>query len=100
MHRLILAAIVALVITPAQADLCGNIEQLAQTIMTKRQEGAALGEMLDVANKADDADVSELARGITMMAFEEPAYRTPEVKARTIVQFGNKLRLQCERALR
>ena len=102
MKKLIIATLtmIALTTQPVIADkltdeqvdrVCTSISNLARTVMTRRQQGAEMAELLRLA------DGNEVARGLVMDAYTHSRYQTESVRTRTIQEFGNSVHLMCLR---
>ena len=84
--------------TPALAqtasETCPPIGDLAESIMEARQSGAAMSDMMAVA------DGNEFVEGLVLTAFEAPRYTTPEFRRREIENFRNTIEAMCYSAFR
>lgn len=121
MKRIILAAFlsVSAICTPVSYaysdEECKSISEVAERIMTLRQDGSSMASTLNHIEEAvirtrdirlksgtfsagEDAQISEVSRVMAMEAYSEPFWHNFEpVRANSITQFGNKWMLKCMR---
>lgn len=69
--------------------ICKPIHSLAQTIMERRQEGASMVEMLEIANTSDNESANTFAILLVEGAYSSPRYHTRENQRRAAQDFGN-----------
>lgn len=94
----VLAVSLSFVAMPAMAeDTCSVLSDLAKTIMTKRQDGASMTDMMAIVKDRDSA-AGQVTKAMIIGAYEIPAYSTDEVKQRTITDFSNQVALECYKA--
>jgi len=74
---------------------CTEISTLSTTIMTDRQSGKSLAEMLSLAHKPEFNGMQELLMLIVQSAYKAPRFSTDKVKKETITEFANTMMLQC-----
>jgi len=94
---LLLLATPALAETPSPAEvaeLCSNMEELATTIMTARQENRSMSQMMVLVEQADPS-VKEVVRATIQDAYNQPAYSSDRGKERAISEFGNAVASMC-----
>lgn len=60
---------------------CTGYAELAQTVMKARQAGVPLAKLLEASTNV------EAFSGLFMMAYEYPAYHSPEMQEKTISDF-------------
>ena len=60
---------------------CTSYAELAQTVMGARQAGVPLAKLLETSTNV------EAFSGLFMMAYEYPAYHSPEMQEKTISDF-------------
>lgn len=72
---------------------CKEISELAETIMTNRQAGISMVQMIEVA------DGNKMASALVVAAYEQPRYSTEAVQARTIGDFRDEAYLACFQSL-
>ena len=83
---------------PAMAeDTCELLSDLAKTIMTKRQDGASMTDMMAIVGDQDSA-ASKVTKAMIIGAYEVPAYSTDKVKQNAITDFSNQVALECYKA--
>ena len=70
-------------------EICKPIHSLAQTIMERRQEGASMVEMLEIANSSDNESAKSFAILLVEEAYSSPRYHTRENQRRAVQDFGN-----------
>lgn len=75
-------------------EACGEYEALASTIMSKRQFGASMSQMMGLVGD------NNLVKEIVMMAYEQDRYISEGGKNRAIEEFRNKVFLDCFKELR
>lgn len=99
MKRIILTALLAALPFAAQAEqpkaaeLCPDIESFASTVMSTRQSGASMSDMMAAANG------NEMLQKIVSKAFETPRFTTESVSRRATEDFANKIAAECYREL-
>lgn len=97
--RLTAAALALAWATPAQAqavssdEWCSAVAGLAETIMTKRQEGFSMTDMMRVTR--DFEAMGDLARSMIREAFEGPRYQTREYQDQVIREFTDNWAVAC-----
>ena len=72
--------------------LCGMVAMLAETSMRARQEGVALGTILETV------ETLPIGREIVLMAYERPRYNTPSVQRAEIADFRDQWHVECLRS--
>ena len=84
----------------AQAQVsCESVNRLAKSVMSARQSGAALSDMLKILDSPNITTAGPLARAVIMEAFEHPRYNTASVQQRTITEFASQQMLMCMKTL-
>lgn len=78
-----------------KAEYCATISKLSETVMTTRQRGISLNQMLEVTSEATAGD--ELAKQMILDAFDQPRFSTASLQVRTIEDFRDKWTLICHR---
>ena len=92
--KAIIAAIAIATATPALAqDPCTNIGDLAETMMTHRQGGTAISELMP------KLDGNELFIKMLLGAYAEPRYSTGEYRQRAVDDFRALWELGCYQAM-
>jgi len=93
MKKLTIAIIAAIGMTAAieaTADNpCEELHELATSVMTARQNGAAMPELMRIAGD------NPLVRAIVQDAYNAPRYSTNSVQQREIADFANTVYAQC-----
>jgi len=79
----------------AEADdgRCEKVAELAEMIMSARQEGVPMVAMMKSNSQGEGA--SELSRMLIIAAYEKPGFSTKENRSRAVVDFQNDVYLQC-----
>lgn len=98
--------ILALLAAPLQAnaeatldELCKVIGSGSEAIMTGRQNGVPLSDMMAPITKMDQADpLTIFMRDATMTAYEEPHWSTEKSQAKAIQDFRSEMELKCYQA--
>ena len=65
------------------AEWCGTLHGLAEQVMSARQSGVPMPEVMTIA------EGSPAMESMTMAAYDEPRYTTESVQQRVIVDFAN-----------
>lgn len=78
---------------------CKDFERAAEKIMTARQDGMAMSEMMEAASEMEEA-YSDIAKTMVVEAYSKPLYRTEDFKRRAISEFANDSYLVCIKELR
>lgn len=77
-------------------DQCKLLGNLAETIMTKRQEGVDLTTMLNIAeSQGTSEEVANVSRKLVIAAYDSPEYSTQEYKERAIRKFKTEVMIEC-----
>ena len=76
-------------------EACFSLGELATTIMTGRQNGVPMAEMIRAAATADDEGAAEVARAMVMDAYNMPRWISEENKIRAAQDFGNDVTAYC-----
>ncbi len=101
-----IAALAMLAATPAlaqgmDAGDCPSLGGMASTIMEARQEGFVMSDLMAIVDVAapQSSDYTPeyhaIARSVVIDAYNQPAFRTPEHRARAIVDFRNSVEAIC-----
>lgn len=72
---------------------CEKVAELAEMIMSARQEGVPMVSMMKNSGAGEGA--SDLSRMLIVGAYEKPGFSTKENRARAVVDFQNDVYLQC-----
>ena len=91
MRKLILSAVVAMSFnaTASNLDNCYKLEELGEVIMTARQSGRSMGDLMKIA------DGNELVEAMVFDAFEAPLWSTDENKQKEINNFKSSMFKMC-----
>ena len=73
-------------------DVCRALGSLAARIMELRQTETPMSRAIEVTSKGEQ---SKITRHIIMMAYNEPAYRSPDNQKRAVDAFRNLIELEC-----
>ncbi len=100
--RAIILAVTAMCL-PAAAnaqdqDPCAGWGSLAETIMTKRQIGITMSDMMAVAMKGEENNT--MLRSMIIDAYSAPMLTTKDAKIRQLRDFRNQQELNCYKATR
>ena len=79
--------------TSAQADQCQDAGDLAEAVMTARQNGAPISQLMEIANG------QEIIVKMVLMAYGEPRYSTDQFQSLAIEDFRNLWEVGCYQAL-
>lgn len=79
--------------TNEMIEKCSGISKLAEAVMTKRQEGVAMSDLMKAAS--DGAEPDQLLVRMITAAYEKQRFRTPENKRREVEDFRDQLYLGC-----
>lgn len=93
-----LAAITLSACAPANAevtkyDVCGAYGGLSETVMTARQEGMSMRDVIEHAMG------DEFSIAIVQAAYEVPGYSTAEFQQKAILEFSNRIYAECLRSI-
>lgn len=96
MKRLLLAVPLMMALNaPAQSQVskfCNDIYELSRQVMSARQNGVSLPEMLNLLAKIESGS---MYKPMIIHAFELSIYSTDEYKQSVIDEFSNEYLLQC-----
>lgn len=81
--------------TAEKFDLCESQNDIATTIMQKRQQGVPMITMMKVASQTKEAPIRDLLISMTRAAYEYPKFSTPEHQQRQVVEFADQIYIQC-----
>jgi hypothetical protein len=77
-------------------DQCRILGELAETIMTKRQNGVDLIEMLDTVERQNSpSEVKNVTKKLIISAYDRGEYSSEEYKQRAIRRFKTKVMVEC-----
>ena len=81
----------------SKAEICQAVGDMAENVMTQRQEGSKMSDMLRIYDEefaALPAAAEEMSR-LTILAFEHPLFSTDEAKREAAIEFRNQAELGC-----
>lgn len=87
-------------VAPAQTDdeavmqLCTNVGSFAETVMTHRQSGTAMSQLMGLM-ATDDLDAMAYMRAIIKDAYNQPQFYTDEMQADAVKRFRNSSESLC-----
>ncbi len=73
----------------SRQETCTRLSAIAEAVMTKRQDGAAMSELMGVA------DGEEVLSAIIVKAYKENRYSTAAMKKRVVDDFRDEYFLYC-----
>lgn len=76
-------------------ELCETFGQVAEQIMTDRQSGEPMSELMAHYTQTENNDTNGLTRAMIIDAYNQPAYRTQEMQTYEISNFRNNVELVC-----
>lgn len=97
LKALVIAAALALPVTAhAQntAENCAQFGQLAESIMTARQNNVPMSRLMEIANDASP-DGAAMMRAIVVYAYQQPIFLTDDFRREAIATFRNEAELAC-----
>ncbi|TIV12713.1 MAG: hypothetical protein E5V95_35670, partial [Mesorhizobium sp.] len=98
----VLASAFVCVVLPARAETvtesCNAIGGLARSVMTKRQSGADMSEIMTAVESIDQKDFIPIARSIVIAAYGIPRWNGEELKQQAISDFANDVQVRCYQA--
>ena len=92
-HAFASIALTLVLATSAQADQCQDAGDLAEAVMTARQNGAPISQLMEIANG------QEVIVQMVLMAYGEPRYSTDEFRSRAVEDFRNLWEVGCYQAM-
>lgn len=78
-----------------EQDICVSIAGMAETVMTKRQEGVDIIKMMEVAGTVDG--LKEIAELLVIEAYKKPIFSTAAYKQESVSEFKTMVYLSCKR---
>lgn len=79
------------------SDICPIYEELAEKIMTARQYGMRISDVLS-ADEKESPEFTRAFRPMVFKAYESPAYSTDERRQDAIREYGQEVALSCYRS--
>ena len=99
--KLLATAVMAIYVTSAQAatveDLCPAIGEIAENIMTARQNNMPMSEVMAIV--AQGEAIAGLAREMVIIAYDKPKFDLPDYQSRSISSFRNDMESVCYSAV-
>lgn len=92
-HAIAAIALALTLATSAQADKCQDAGDLAESVMTARQNGTPISRLMEIANG------QEVIVKMVLMAYGKPRYSTDEFQSRAIEDFRNLWEIGCYQAM-
>ena len=101
MRAIAITFVLCMMVMPVQAgdwrETCGDLGELATTIMKNRQSGVSMSKMMDaIAGK----DGGALPEKLIISAYDSPRYSTQRMQKRTVEEFRDEVYLGCVKAMR
>ena len=107
MKKLVITLILVLIATPAIAEertwqeSCQTTANLAEIVMTRRQEGVSIVEMVTIVKDMPiGSKERELTESILINAYGQPKFSTEEYIEEAITDFKNEVYLECAKSMR
>lgn len=76
-------------------SICKSTAGGAKSIMTSRQRGVSMVDMMDKVVGPADPAIKEIIKAFVIDAYNKPRYDTPEVQQKEILDFENAAYLTC-----
>ncbi len=76
-------------------SICKSSAEAAKSIMSSRQKGAAMTDMMDKVVGAADPAVRDVIKAYVIEAYNKPRYNTPEIQQKEVLDFENSAYLTC-----
>ena len=76
-------------------SVCEAMGIIANRIMTDRQSGSTMSQMMRAINKAGDPSAQTLVKSLVIGAFEQPQMMTEENRAQMALEYQNAIELGC-----
>lgn len=80
---------------PTRTSVCAKYERVAEGVMTLRQNGTRMSELMDAAAESPNEAVHRFMRTMIVEAYNEPHYRSPTVVDKVVRDFGNRIYKVC-----
>jgi len=74
---------------------CENTDQIAQVVMSARQNGVAMADMIAAADKSSDKKEAIFFKTLIIMAYDRPGYSVSDNQQKAIVDFRNDIYSMC-----
>ena len=79
----------------SKSEWCSTVANLAGSMMSSRQNGVALDDILKAIGANKSESIRKISRFMVIDAFEKPLYLTEDAKQREIKEFKNRWQLTC-----
>lgn len=90
------APVSAAPLTDAEIAACADMGQIADAIMTARQSGRSMSDIIALTTGRDYAQpVIDLVQGLAVIAYQSPRYRSDRVQQEAIQDFRNMVESEC-----
>lgn len=76
-------------------ETCKNVSETARILMGKRQDGAAMSDVMDAVVKTAPPAALALYQNMVVKAYEEPRMSVESNKQQMVEDFGNAVYLDC-----
>lgn len=97
LSTILLASLIALPVIAedegVNEDVCGTVHNLAEKVMTVRQMGLPMPQVMSLM--AGDDAWANLARELVLVAYEQPQHRTEEYRIDAANRFANDAAAKC-----
>lgn len=97
--KIIIKALVlsVVVISPAMAaseETCRTAKEIAESVMSARQSGVDIVNMMDIANKTG-GKLGALTKKMAIDAYSFPQFSTEEYRKKGVAEFGTRHYINC-----
>ena len=76
-------------------SICKSAAGAAKAIMTNRQRGVAMTEMMDKVVRPAEPAIKDIVKAFVIDAYSRPRYDTPENQQKSVLDFENSAYLTC-----
>ena len=76
-------------------SICKSTAGAARAIMTNRQRGVAMTEMMDKVVRPAEPAIKDIVKAFVIDAYNRPRYDTPEYQQKSVLDFENHAYLTC-----
>ena len=80
-------------------DLCKTFSSIAVQIMTARQQGVPMVDVLEIAAQGKSKEFNTLAKKLVVSAYEQPRFMTQQNVQRSIDKFRDQVTLDCVKSI-
>lgn len=78
----------------ASEETCRTAKEIAESVMSARQSGVDIVQMMDIANKTE-GPLGNLTKKMTIDAYSFPQFSTDEYRKKGIAEFGTRHYINC-----